>query len=82
MTVHKLDDGTFVISSGGCWLPGIYADQETANYAFQFSDAQLSALNNHICHFERENRAITMDDLRAARPARISKEEVASPGSH
>ena len=75
MTIHKLDDGTFVISSNHAWLPGTYADKETGNYAFQFDDETLHALNDRICHVERENRAITMDDLRAARPGSAQANE-------
>jgi hypothetical protein len=41
--IHKLDDGSgFVVSKARYgWLPGIYADERAARYAFRFTDTEL-----------------------------------------
>ena len=72
MAIYKVDDG-FVISSHSQWLPGIYADEATAHYAFQFDAVKLHELNDRICHIDRGNRVITMDDLLSAASAPIQK---------
>ncbi len=43
--IHKLKDGSFVISSHGSWLPGAYDTERAAKYAFRFTDYELSDLN-------------------------------------
>lgn len=65
--IRKLDNGVRVISSRGMWLPGSYDSDQSARYAFRFSDQVLQELQERICHKDGENRAITMDDLRAAK---------------
>ena len=67
--IHQGTDGTFLISSRGCWLPGIYDSERAARYAFRFGDAALQGLSERICRIDGESRAITMDDLREARVA-------------
>ena len=64
--IYKSDNG-FVISSHGCWLPGIYADEKAARWAFSFEDNTLQALTDRICRAATGGRAITTGDLRAAR---------------
>jgi hypothetical protein len=64
VSICKTSDGTFVISSRGCWLPGVYATERAGRYAFRFTDEQLSGLTERIC--AGEGRAITSDDLRLA----------------
>jgi hypothetical protein len=60
-------DGTYVISSHGQWLPGLYDSKRSARYAFRFDTALLQELAHRICTKAGEDRAVTMDDLRAAR---------------
>lgn len=57
--IHPLEDGTFVIASGGAWLPGVYADERAARYAFRFGDDVLAVLRDRV------GRPVTFDDLRA-----------------
>lgn len=42
--IYPVDDG-FVISSGGVWLPGVYATERAARYAFRFSNEDLERIN-------------------------------------
>lgn len=72
MAIHKYE-GNFVIASQGVWLPGVYESTEAANYAFQFPDEVLSALQNSAN--DRGDRTITMDDLKAARKREHEGEE-------
>lgn len=65
--IYKLADGRYVISSHGCWLPGSYADQKAARWAFSFDDKTLLRLTDRICRADKGGRPITTDDLRAAR---------------
>lgn len=60
--IHAADDGTFVISSHQCWMPGVYESKQAARYAFQFSDSALRKLQN-----DSEEGVITMDDLKRAK---------------
>ncbi len=34
--IYPVDNG-YIISSGGVWLPGVYASERAARYAFRFS---------------------------------------------
>lgn len=64
--IHKLDDGTCVISACSIWLPGCYENERAAKFAFKVSDqdkAQLrdSAVDgvitwNQIHEFRKEKR--------------------------
>lgn len=66
--IHKVKDGRYVISSGGSWLPGVYEDEATARYAFQFSDAALHHLQE-IANGASDptQRYVRMCDLKRAR---------------
>lgn len=41
--VHKLQDGGFVVSDGGTWLPGVYQTQELAQAALRIDCDELNA---------------------------------------
>lgn len=58
--IHKLKDGTFVISSGGTWLSGIYDCETTATFALDFSDSDLNKLQEEK---NKTTSVITMLDL-------------------
>lgn len=59
--------GTYQISDGGGWLPGIYADEDTARRAFEVGFDELQTLSDRICRIDGENRAITVADLEGIR---------------
>ncbi len=42
--IHEVD-GEYVISSGRVWLPGVYATERAARYAFRFSYEDLVRVN-------------------------------------
>lgn len=44
MTIHKNDDGTFVITRDGLWRPGIYESEEASHIAEERPDEELNAL--------------------------------------
>ena len=44
--IHKTGEGRYVISSRGVWMPGCYADEGTARYAFRFPDEALQRLQD------------------------------------
>ena len=67
--IRQLDNGEYVISSRGVWLPGVYADEKAARYAFQFSDWELDRLQQER-NSASDGRPIGMDDLRAMRQRR------------
>ena len=48
MAIFKVKEGTYVIGSGGVWLPGIYESERAARYAFRFPDDQLRKLQDKI----------------------------------
>jgi hypothetical protein len=62
MLFHN-SDGSIVISSHGCWMPGTYASNAAAQYAFQFDDKVLAALRDRV------KRPITSADLKQERQA-------------
>lgn len=66
-------EGGFVISSHGTWLPGVYADERAAKYAFRLTDAQLAELNDSR-GAGAEYRPIQFEDVRRAKgaPHRLS----------
>ena len=41
--IHKLQDGGFVVSDGGTWLPGVYQTRELAQAALEIDCDQLNA---------------------------------------
>lgn len=69
------DDGTrrvyavgngFVISEGGCWLPGVFADRPAAMAAFDLDDSVLLAVRDRVnaSEVDPDRRVITADMLR------------------
>jgi len=71
--VYPVDDG-FVVSHHGTWLPGYYDTAETATKAASLPDRVLTELNDRICHFQREDRALTMSDLAPFLTGRLGME--------
>lgn len=69
MAIHKTDNGTYVSSSGHTWLPGVFADERAARYAFRLKDETLFALQEAKNSAERDYaaRVLTFEDLQAAR---------------
>lgn len=63
---QRFPQPSFSISSRGSWLPGAYATERAANYAFRFPDAQLITLRDRICN-SGERRPITWEDLKTYR---------------
>ena len=45
--IHKVGDN-YVISSHGTWLPGSYADERAAKFAFKFPDEVLLKLQASV----------------------------------
>ena len=41
--IHKLQDGGFVVSDGGTWLPGVYQTRELAQAALEIDCDELNA---------------------------------------
>lgn len=41
--IHKLQDGGFVVSDGGTWLPGVYQTRELAQAALEIDCDGLNA---------------------------------------
>lgn len=64
------------ISSHGCWMPGIYEDERTAWYAFEFGDEVLADLQDLVNAKEPdvEKRLITYAMLEAARSSKSGGE--------
>jgi hypothetical protein len=44
--IYTNDDGTCVISSHQCWLPGVYDCEKTARRAFRLTNQQLQSLKD------------------------------------
>jgi hypothetical protein len=55
--IHKTHLG-YVISASQVWLPGLYADERAAKYAFRFPDEALVELQGND-----PSRAITFEEL-------------------
>lgn len=47
MTINKIMNG-YVISSRGCWLPGVYDSERAAKYAFRFPAEALQKLQDSV----------------------------------
>jgi len=45
--IHEVDGG-YVISSNRGWIPGFYADERTAKYAFKFKSEELQKLTDEV----------------------------------
>lgn len=71
--IHTLPDGTFVISSHGTWLPGAYASERAARYAFRMSTRLLARLERAI--EGGKCVAITFEMLQAARGPVMTEED-------
>lgn len=59
--IKRTDEGDFVISSRGQWLPGIYADEAAANLAFRVNPLRLRELWESKCP-----QPLTADEVRSA----------------
>lgn len=71
MAIYKTDYGTYVIASGGIWLPGGYDSFRTARYAFHFTNQELHELDMMVNKRGTDAQVITMNDLKAKRADRI-----------
>lgn len=69
--IYKVDDGGFVASSSGVWIPGSYEDERAAKYAFKFTDEQLQKLQDKK---NKTTHVITFEDLQSLRKA-IKREQ-------
>jgi hypothetical protein len=65
--IYGDDETGYTISSGGAWLPGIYATRAAAQYAFRLDTAVLQRLSDAICRSSHGMIRITSGDLTAAR---------------
>jgi hypothetical protein len=65
--IYGNDEDGYTISSGGAWLPGIYATRAAAQYAFRLDTAVLQRLSDAICRSSRGRIRIAFADLAAAR---------------
>jgi hypothetical protein len=59
--IYKLPEGTFVISDGGTWLPGVYETEQVAQAAIDMHDDSLYALWESVLAAGRDT--ITAQDL-------------------
>lgn len=57
--IYKVKN-SYVISSRGVWLPGVYDTRKTAKYASQFTYQQLAQLEES----EDPYKVITFEDLK------------------
>ena len=62
--IYKNNDNTFCASSNNTWIPGIYADERAAKYAFRFSNQELQNLQNEK---NKTDGIITFSDLQILR---------------
>lgn len=53
----------WAVADDAGWLPGIYATEEAARLATTIDPARLEQLSDQVCHLDKENRAITVEDL-------------------
>lgn len=58
--IQKIGEFRYRASSGRRWIPGVYHDPRTAQYAYLFTDDVLEALQKSI----NPNGVITWDMLR------------------
>jgi hypothetical protein len=59
--IFKLDDGRCSISWHDCWMPGSYADEQAAEYAFKVDEGHLIRLQNE--KNDGDGTPITLADL-------------------
>jgi hypothetical protein len=62
---HKTDENRYVVSENGVWVPGIYDSAETAKKAPKLTDEEIVTHLGHIFHADKEDRAVTLDELNA-----------------
>tara|TARA_R110000737_G_scaffold353117_1_gene402453 strand:+ start:21989 stop:22198 length:210 start_codon:yes stop_codon:yes gene_type:complete len=62
MTVHKLKDGTCVISNDNIYLPGYYENKKAAEFAFKISDDAKQDLQDAA--YFTGNRVIAWQDIK------------------
>ena len=67
--IYKNNDNTFCASSNNTWIPGIYADERAAKYAFRFSNQELQNLQNEK---NKSEGIITFSDLQKLRKTKNS----------
>lgn len=80
MAIRSLEDGAKVISSHGVWVPGVYADDRAARYAFRFSDDVLDELQQEAnVRAGGTSGTITFDDLKARRKLLAEKQTAPPP---
>lgn len=61
MAIHKLENGTFVISANQMWLSGVYDSEKSAKFSFKLSDSEKTELMNIV--LSRGDDVITWDDI-------------------
>ena len=66
-----LVDNHYVISSHHVWIPGVYVDKRTAQYAFQFSDTELQLIQDTL----KPNGVITKEHLKNFRKGGLIEPE-------
>lgn len=68
---YNKTSGSYSISENEVWIPGSYADRETALAAFEYDDLVLLAAQNAVNEREPDfdKRVITMADLIATEAA-------------
>lgn len=67
--IYVHHDNRCSISERDVWLPGTYADVETAKVAFEFGNAELQALQDAVNEREPDysKRYLTLETLRTAK---------------
>lgn len=71
MSIHKLDDGTCVISAGGMWLHGCYENERAARFAFRITDKEKAELRD--ISLKENNGVITWDKIKEFRSKKIAQ---------
>jgi hypothetical protein len=62
MTIHRIREGQYGISSHHCWRPGCFESERAAKYAFRFPDEILQRLQDSV----NPSGVITFEMLQAA----------------
>jgi hypothetical protein len=61
MAIHKLENGTCVISANDMWLPGTYENERAARLAFKLTDEQKAELRDRA--IKKSDGVITCVDI-------------------
>ena len=61
MAIHKLENGTCVISANDMWLPGTYENERAARLAFKLTDEQKAELRDRA--IKKSDGTITFRDI-------------------